>query len=268
MPGHNVREDFPWSIVVVDHPPREDSPQYRRSRRLLNRLAAELDNWVYGPGPYQDHHGGGVWVRNEAGWLCLQMPVGIEWSAQFCADPAKVDRIRLQVARIVKAFPLTLEGYEHFGYRDGFRLLGAPITDTAAVAEWTDSIFNASVPLHHEVHSGVLPNGVGYHHYPKPIIDISHFKFDDFDLFVTDSDGLAAAVVPVGMRGSGDGRVRLLAAHPESAYVSTLGRVGDQALIESRDQAILGPDDPLARAAFQHQEPAIDAARPIRRPPV
>ena len=44
---------------------------------------------------------------------------------------------------------------------------------------------------------GCCPKGAGYHHYPRPIVDIDHFRRDDFNLFVTDKKGLPAAVVPV-----------------------------------------------------------------------
>ena len=87
-------EDFPWTIAVVDHPPRKDTPAYGRSRRLMIKLVGTLPDWVLAGDAYEDHHGGAVWVQDAAGWLCLQLPLGIEWSAQFCADPAKVDRLR------------------------------------------------------------------------------------------------------------------------------------------------------------------------------
>ena len=143
--------------------------------------------------PDGDHHGGSVWVKDAAGWLCLQLPLGIEWSSQFCADPAKVDRLRQYAGRVVAAFPQTLPGYESFGYHDAEGLLSTPITDANGVAAWTDSIFNASYPLPADAHTGMLPQGAEYHHYPKPIVDIDHFRFSDFKLFVTDSAGLPEA---------------------------------------------------------------------------
>ena len=71
------------------------------------------------------------------------------------------------------------------------------------MAKWTDSIFNAGVPLHPTFHTGVLPAGgtqsppaaqadpepAGVHHYPTPIADIQLFKYDDFQLWVTDDAG-------------------------------------------------------------------------------
>jgi hypothetical protein len=215
--------------------------------------------------------------------MCLQVPLGIEWSAQFCADPAKVDGLRQYAARVVAGFPDTLPGYEALGYTDGAGLLATTITDADGVAAWTDSIFNASLPLPAAAHTGVLPAAAGYHHYPKPIVDIDHFRFSDFQLFVTDPAGLPAVVVPVGQRGSGDGRVRLLAAHPASAYVRRLPGVvpagaavppaaaagpGEAAaLAPARAAAAVAPerpaapaepgvlpaDDPLAQQAFARQ---------------
>jgi hypothetical protein len=244
---HSVKEDFPWMIAVIDHPARKDSAAYVHSRALMKKLVATSDDWVLSGDDYQDHHGGSVWVKDQQGWLCLQLPLGIEWSAQFCADPAKVDKLRQYAQRVVGGFPATLPGYEAFGYHDGPELLATPVTDAAGVAAWTDSIFNASLPLPAGAHTGVLPHGAGYHHYPKPI------------------------VVPVSPRGSGDGRVRLLAAHVASRYIRRLapgeGPAADQADsggaaglgagaagAAGRQSDVLPADDPLARKAFAAQQ--------------
>jgi hypothetical protein len=281
---HREHEDFPWTIEVVDHPPRKETPAYSRSRKLMIKLVGTLSDWVIAGDAYEDHHGGAVWVKDATGWLCLQLPLGIEWSAQFCADPAKIDRLRQYAVRVVAAFPDTLPGYVAFSYQDAADLLATPITTSDQVSAWTDSIFNASMPLPHAAHSGVLPKGAGYHHYPKPIVDIDHFRFDDFQLFVTDSEGLPAVVVPVARRGSGDGRVRLIAAHPDSRYVQKLievevaRRAGDvdgiaaaagtrrtrTALMTAEDADVLPDTDPLAQEAFARQ-PAIHRRTRARR---
>jgi hypothetical protein len=276
MTGSHARhEDFPWMIAVVDHPERRDSPAFTHSRTLMRKLLGTTPDWMLAGDSYQDHHGGSVWVKDAAGWLCLQLPLGIEWSAQFCADPVKVDRLRRYAARVVAAFPDTLTGYEALGYREGRAVLEAPIVDAVGVAAWTDSIFNASLPLPAGTHTGVLPTAAGYHHYPKPIVDIDHFRYDDFHLFVTDDAGLPAVVVPVSARGQGDGRVRLLAAHPDSVYVDHLLPTppADPAPTAAADHPALGggaqtavdrdapgavadvlaPDDPLSRRAFADQ---------------
>ena len=270
---HTDSEDFPWTIAVVDHPPRTNSPGYVASRKLMTKLVRTLDRWPFAPGPYEDHHGGGLWVKDDSGWLALQSLLGIEWSAIFCADPVKIDLIRRYVARVIAAFPATLPGYADLGYTRAKKVLTTTISTSDDVATWADSIFNASLPLPHPTHSGVLPDGAGYHHYPKPIVDIDHFRYDDFDLFVTDPEGLPAAVVPVAPRGSGNGQVRLLAVHPSSRYVRHLlppGGTVETAVPDARhgsgfvptgrpeagpaDPALLAADDPLARAAFVNQE--------------
>lgn len=282
---HPEHQDFPWTIAVVDHPPRTDTPAFGRSRRLMIKLVATLPDWVLAGDAYEDHHGGALWLKDASGWLCLQLPLGIEWSAQFCADPRKVDRLRQYAGRVVAAFPDTLPGYAALGYPDAAAVLATPITTAAQVAAWTDSIFNASLPLPGAAHTGVLPAGAGYHHYPKPIVDIDHVRFDDFQLFVTDPQGLPAAVVPVAPRGSGDGRVRLIAAHPASRYLQKLIEVDavrhegvaagveasggtsgtGEVLVPAEDADVLPDTDPLARAAFVRQ-PAIHRASPTVRP--
>jgi hypothetical protein len=156
-----------------------------------------------------------------------------------------------------------LPGYIDAGYDVGERLLTHPITTADDVAQWTDSIFNASLPVPRGAHSGSLPSGAGYHHCPKPIVDIDHIRHDDFQLFVTDPQGHPAVVVPVSSRASGDGRVRLLAAHPGSPYahrlLGTSGTTGDETDTATPagqapiDADVLPDDDPLARQAFTRQ---------------
>jgi hypothetical protein len=218
---HIESEELRWTIAVVDHPKRKETAAYRASRTLMHQIIDTVPDWVLGPGPYEDHHGGALWVKDGAGWLFIQLPLGIEWSAQFCADPEKIDALRRHTQRLLTAFPDTVASYEGLGYARGQELLDTPITDPAGVEAWTDSIFNASMPIPAAAHRGYLPNGAGYHHYPKPIVDINHFKRDDFQLFVQDDAGLPAVVVPVSAAPD-DRRVRLLAAHPDSAYATRL----------------------------------------------
>jgi hypothetical protein len=204
--AHQEHEDHPWTIQIPDHPPRTDSPEYRASRQRMNDLANGIPDLVYGPAPHQDHHGGGLWLKDADGWFLVRNLAGIEWSAQFCADPAKVDLLRRNARRLYAAFP---EAVDELVIRD---LLDTEITDADGVQRWTDSICNASVPLSAAFHTGVLPKAEtgGVHHYPSPISEIELFKQDDFELWVRTDDGALAAVVPVGRRGSGDGRTRLL----------------------------------------------------------
>jgi hypothetical protein len=208
----------------------------------MNDMATHVSSLIYGQPPYQDHHGGGLWLKDDQGWFLVRNLVGMEWSSQFCADPAKVDLIRQNARRLYAAFP---GAAQELGIQ---QLLDTPITDAAGIAQWTDSICNASVPLPPHAHTGVLPAGGGVHHYPSPITEIAFFCHDDFQLWVTDQQGNPAAVAPTGPRGSGDGRVHVLYATPGSDLA---GKVGEA---EAQSQPlILDPAHPLAQQAFAKQ---------------
>jgi hypothetical protein len=237
--GHTEHEDQPWTVNIPNHPPRADSPEYVKSRTRMNTIAAGVANFYYGAQPYQDHHGGGLWLKDANGWFIVRNMAGIEWSAQFCADPRKVDQLRLNARRLYAGFPGVAE---ELGIRT---LLDTPITDAAGIANWTDSICNASVALSPTMHTGVLPNGGGVHHYPAPIVEIESFKHDDFKLWVTDAQGQPAAVVPVGPRGSGDGRVQVVYSTPNTELNKQQSAAG------ARGEAlILPPEHSLAQEAF------------------
>lgn len=246
---HTEHEDAPWTIDVGDHAQRTDSPEYTRSRTLMIELVKLSQPWFLGDPPYQDHHGGGIWVKSGDRWLLVLNLAGMEWSSQFCADPAKVDRLRQAAKALLDQFPDTIPGYEALGYHDGRAVLETPVTDPAGVAAWTDSIFNASVPLPAPAHTGMLPKGGGYHHYPKPIVDIEMFKRDDFTLFVTDSQGHPAAVAPLAPRGSGDSRVQVLYATPGSDL-----HAAQQKAHDAGEALIVGGDHSLAKQAFANQQ--------------
>ena len=102
---------------------------------------------------------------------------------------------------------------------------------------------------------GPDPGPGGVHHYPTPIVDIQLFKYDDFQLWVTDEEGNPAAVAPVSRRGSGDACVHVLYATPGS-------RLARRAASAQRDKVplILGPDHPISRQAYRHQGPAAPAS--------
>jgi hypothetical protein len=261
---HSEHEDHGWDINIPDHPPRSDSPEYKASRAKLHEIVATLPDFYYltadtgspsespadGGTPlgvvvkgWQDHHGAGLWLKDSAGWFFVRNLAGIEWSAQFCASPARVDLLRRNAQRLYAAFP---EAVAELGIAD---LLAAPVTDAAGVAKWTDSICNASVPLPAGLHCGVLPAGSGVHHYPTPITDIETVKYGDFNLFVTDSEGHQAAVVPTGPRGSGDGRVQVL-------WANTGSLVHAQHMSAQADgePLILDEDHELAKLAFAGQQ--------------
>ncbi len=201
-------EDHPWTRRIPPHPKRTDSPTYRASRDSMNEKAKGIDPFFYGAPAYEDHHGGGLWLKDDQGWFLVRNVAGVEWSAQFCADPKKVDQLRLNARRLYAAFP---DAVAELGIRD---LLDTPIVDATGIANWTDSICNASVPLPGDMHTGVLPTAGGIHHYPAPVAEIAFFKQDDFQLWITDEQANQVAVVPVAPRGSGDGRVQVLHVRP------------------------------------------------------
>jgi hypothetical protein len=184
-----------------------------------------------------------------------------------CADPAKVDLLRQNAKRL---YDLVAPQIKQQLDPDG--LLDTQIQDAAGVAKWTDSIFNAGLPLHASFHTGVLTSGgqpqtpqsppaantpqpvaddsepAGVHHYPTPVVDIQLFKYDDFQLWVTDDEGNPAAVAPVAARGSGNASVHVLYATPGSQLAQQ-----KQQAESAATPLILGPEHPLAKQAFQNQ---------------
>jgi hypothetical protein len=83
---HTETETHGWTIDVPDHPTRQDSPEYVAARRQMNEIASQATGLMYGPGPFQDHHGGALWLKDAQGWFMVRNCAGIEWSAQFCLD--------------------------------------------------------------------------------------------------------------------------------------------------------------------------------------
>lgn len=251
-PTHVEKETVPWRIRIPDHPERTDSKAFRAARRLAQRILATLHDYPYGPGPWQMHHGGSLWTFDDDGWFLVLNTLGSEWSAQFCADPAKVEAMRRNAARHYAGFPKTVPRMVAMGYPDAERILSTPIHDAGAASEFIDSVFNSCVPLAAPVHTGTVaaahPLG-GVHHYPKPIADIQFFKYDDFELWVTDAEGHEVAVAPASPRGSGDGRVEVIFATPGTK----LHQLHRDAHAENR-RLIVAADDPLARQAFAEQQ--------------
>jgi Family of unknown function (DUF6424) len=251
-PGtHTEAEDDPWKINIPDHPGRTDSPTFVAARSFANDIMKTLDGDPYGPGPWQMHHGGSLWTYDGAGWFLVLNTLGSEWSAQWCAEPGKVDLIRRNAIRHYAGFPRTIPQMVAMGYRDAETILNTPVTDPQTLGVYVDSVFNSCVPLAAIVHVGVLsaksPYG-GIHHYPKPIVDIQFFKRDDFILWVVDSEGKAAAVTPLAPRGSGDGRVQVVYAEPGSKLDAE-----KHAQEEEGKQLVLPPNHPLAAQAYRLQ---------------
>ena len=255
-PVHSESEDHAWKIQVPDHPGRQDSPEYVAARKRMNKMATGSAGLIYGTGPFQDHHGGSLWLKDGQGWFMVRNLVGIEWSAQFCADAKKVDLLRQNAKRLYDLLAPEIKSEIDPG-----GLLEQEITDADGIARWTDSIFNAGVPLPPTFHTGVLPSGgaappaaaappAGVHHYPTPVADIQLFKHDDFQLWVTDAEGNPAAVAPVAKRGSGDSCVHVLYATPGSQLAHA-----KHAAEQAGGSLVLGPDHPLSVQAYQHQQP-------------
>jgi hypothetical protein len=285
---HTEHEDDPWTIEIPDHPKRSDSPTYVVSRSLMKAIILDAQSekpnivcdFFLGHETYdfQDHHGGGLWVKDAQGWMLLKNLAGMEWSQQFCADPAKVEKLRLIAERVYAAFPDSIPALKAMlkdkdkAYQIETILheqidTGELEVQQAKVSRWVDSIFNASVPLYAARHTGVLsPDGHahtepapqlegGVHHYPTPITDIQLFKHDDFQLWVMDDQGELAAVTPAHARGSGKSQVRVAYATPGTQLHARWVRYHE------KDEPLLLPGDhPMAKQAFADQ--TGKAARP------
>jgi Family of unknown function (DUF6424) len=248
---HNEGENDPWKINIPDHAQRTDSPEFVAAKNLAQKILATLglDAQFYGSAVIQMHHGGSLWLLDSSGWFMVQNEAGIEWSAQFCADPQKVEHLRLNAKRLYDAFPASLPEMARLGYGDGETILTTPITDAPGIARWVDSIFNSCVPLPAARHIGVLPQGDGRHHYPTPITDIDLVKFDNFVLWVTDpASGQPAAVVPVAAPGQNVNATRLVYATPGTA----LDQQHAAAHLAGKTVQF-GPSSPLTQQAFKLQ---------------
>jgi Family of unknown function (DUF6424) len=247
---HPESGENPWTVNIVDHPSRGDSRWFVAAKACADKILATLDrgSYPYGGPPWEMHHGGSLWVHSASGWRMFLARAGIEWSMQFCADPAKVDRLRQDAQDLMSAYPTTVAALEALGYGDAQAILSEPVVDADTIARYTDSIFNSCVPLGSGDHQGVLPRAAGEHHYPIPVKAGDFIRHDDFVLWVTLADGTHAAVTPVGRRGSGDGRVRLVYARPGTAAADALlaAQRGGRAVI-------LPADHPVAEQAFRHQ---------------
>lgn len=248
---HTHGESLEWEINIPDHAGRKESSTFRNAKKVAKKIVATLEGREpFGPGPWQMHHGGSLWVFFQGEWRLFFNTIGIEWSAQFCADPAKVDRLRLNAQALYEGFPETIPEMERLGHTKARQQLETPITDAKTVGAWVDSIFNSCVPLHARHHNAVLPKGGGRHHYPAPITDIDLFKFDDFVLWVTDEEDeeTQLAVLPMSPRGSGDGRVTLTFAPPGHRLAQE-----KQAAAEQGERVVFEPDSALARQAYRYQ---------------
>ncbi|HEX7667443.1 MAG TPA: DUF6424 family protein [Polyangiaceae bacterium] len=100
------------------HATRARTAEYAHARRALEAIVATLGpSWYFAEAkePFQDHHGGGLWLKDAEGWFFVRNLVGIEWSGQFCADPKKVDVLRANAKRLYAAFPATGLAFAELG---------------------------------------------------------------------------------------------------------------------------------------------------------
>jgi uncharacterized protein DUF6424 len=262
---HTLREDNPWAIDYAGHVPRADSPLYVQSRKLLNDIAKSTEQgggqaWFYGPDPWEDHHGGGLWVHDGKGWFFVKNFAGMEWASQFCADPAKVEMLRKNAQRLYQGTFLTNTKMEllkldaRYPFDD---ILNTQVTTSEQIAQWCDSIFNASVPLPKLRHTGAAPKGHGVHHYPTPVTDIELFKRDDFTLWVLDGEKQPAAVVPVHPRGVAKSDPRYAKHYGETAvaYATPNTKLAGQLnnAVSNNKTLFAGPQHSLSKQAFSKQ---------------
>jgi hypothetical protein len=240
---------------VEGHAARTDSREFRHARAALHKIVRTLRPNPFGTGAVQAHHGGSIWVHDGAGdggWHLVLNWAGIEWSAQFCCDPDKVDRLRRNAEAITHAFPATIPALQELGYPDA-DLLTTPVTDARSIARYVDSIWNSCVPIPEPAHIGVVtkraPRASGVHSYPEPVCAIPRVMHDDFVPFVVDPLTKTTAVVaPVSPRGAGDGRVRVLFAERGNPLWAKRQKAHRQGR-----SLVLPPTHAVARRAFALQ---------------
>jgi hypothetical protein len=249
---HSIKVGETLEQNIEGHSARTDSKEFRAARAAVQKIVATLQPNHYGDGPIQAHHGGSIWLHDGTTWLMVANWAGIEWSVQFCVDPAKADALRQTAKTITDAFPETVPQLKKLGYPDA-DILTTPITDQAGIARYVDSIWNSCVPIPQPGHTGSVaskaPLAAGVHNYPETMCAIPRVMRSDFIPFHVDAGtSTAAVVVPVAPRGSGDGRVRVVFAekgNPLAAKKAAARKAG-KALI-------LSPDHPLAKEAFANQ---------------
>ena len=249
---HTIKVGETLEQNIEGHAARADSKEFRAARATLQKIIATLEPNPYGDGPIQAHHGGSIWLYDGENWRMVANWAGIEWSVQFCCDPAKVDALRQTAKTITDAFPQTIPQLESLGY-DDIDILTTPIAGPADIARYVDSIWNSCVPIPLPGHTGRVrstsPLAAGVHNYPETMCAIPRVMRSDFIPFHVDAATKAAAVVvPVAPRGSGDGRTRVVFAergNPLAAKKAAAKKAG-KALI-------LSAENPLSRKAFAKQ---------------
>jgi hypothetical protein len=247
---HTETIGSPITINIPDHPGRAESPGFVASKNLAKKILATIPGGIFGDDNVQWHHGGSLWAWDGSRWHLYLNTVGLEWSSQFCADPAKLDLLRVNAKALYDAFPLTVPEMVRLGYHNAQALLDTAITDAKGVNDWVDSIFNSCVPLPATKHIGTRPTGSGEHHYPRPITNIEFIKRDDFVLWHDDPEsGTPVAVVPTKAIGTTDKpTVEVVYAQPGTKLHA---RLREANLNGKRLE--LDADHPITKAAFARQ---------------
>jgi len=135
---HSMKVGETATANVDGHPARTDSPEFLHAKAAAHKIIATLGDVFQGEGAYQMHHGGSLWLNDGNGWFLVLNEAGIEWSSQFCADPAKIDALRANAERVYAGFPKSESELTALGYPDT-HLMHDKITDAAGVGKWTDS---------------------------------------------------------------------------------------------------------------------------------
>lgn len=257
---HQVVEANPITENLPDGHVRVSTPVFDRAKNFVHGLikAGVLElAWgkPAGPGDIQMHHSGSIpiFFAVTKTWRIFLAPHGSEYSGQFIIDPAKLDKIRLGVLDLVMGFPETLDEMDRLGYTDGRRILNTPIVDAQTTSDYVDSAWNSQAPIPAKFHTGVIsaknPDGAGEHHYAKPLADMQHLKWDDFQIWHLDPETKTpVAVSATHPRGSGISTVKVQYAQPGTPLAAAVTASHDAGV-----DHILPPDHPIAQAAFAHQ---------------
>src|SRR5205823_10053891 len=131
---HTIKVGETLEQNIEGHAARTDSKEFRAARSTLQKIIATLEPNPYGDGPIQAHHGGSIWLYDGRSWRMVANWAGIEWSVQFCCDPAKVDALRQTAKAITDAFPQTIPQLEALGY-DDIDILTTPIRSEEHTSE-------------------------------------------------------------------------------------------------------------------------------------
>ena len=203
MPAESVGETA--HLFTADHPPRKDSATYKAARKVLMNTRRggcmvcggipdmshpEITS-VADPHGLQDHHGGGIYVKDV---LVALNPFGMEWSLGWSADPAKVAQYVANLNTLLRML--------------GEPTYDLPITDTPSVMAFVDSTLNANVKLCAPHHVGRMDrptkdaNGheaVGIHEIPYPIwLGQMTCEWARWDMWAGTPGTLAVAPTPDG----------------------------------------------------------------------